>query len=374
MQMLNILFLIESLGGGGAEKILADLVNHLDHNRFSVTLLTVTDGGVWEQAVHAPVRLQSLLRSDDAHTLRYKLKYHLLRKLPARLAYRLFVHRTFDVEIAFCEGFATRLIAASPNRNSKKLAWVHIDPIRDPHGDRAFKNIAQERQSYEKFDRILCVSHTVKTTFCKKFGITEQVGVQYNPVDVQAIAERAQQPTLLPPSSGLIFVCVARLQPAKGVDRLLQAAAKLRQEGFDFTLWVLGEGPMRSSLEAQIAELHLQNCVQLLGFRQNPYPFIQAADVYVSASYAEGFSTAATEALVLGTPVCSTDCAGMREVLGDEPCGMLTEDTQDGIYEGLHRLLASPEHLQAMRAAAQRRALQFSLHERIREIEGEFEA
>lgn len=74
---------------------------------------------------------------------------------------------------------------------------------------------------------------------------------------------------------------------------------------------------------------HLQGSVQLLGFRDNPYPYMAAADLYVCPSYVEGFSTVVSEAVVLETPVVTTDCSGMREILGDSEYGLITQNTEE---------------------------------------------
>ncbi|MCL2107560.1 MAG: glycosyltransferase [Oscillospiraceae bacterium] len=375
--MIKVLFLIESLDGGGAEKILADLANHMDHSRFAVEIRTVTDGGVWARRVREPVRLRSLLHTADARTggpraLWYKLRYHLLRRLPAGMACRLFLRGRYDVVAAFCEGLVTRLAAAAPRRLGRKFAWVHTDHINNPHADALFRHLKRHRRAYLSFDEVLCVSESVRKNFIEKFGALPRLSVQYNPVDIPDIIEKAAEPIELPASEGPILLCVARLVPAKGVDRLLRAARELKEADIPFALWIMGDGPRREELEGLIAAFGLRDRVVLLGYRQNPYPFLRAAALYASASYAEGFSTAATEALVLGTPIVSTDCAGMREVLGEEPCGILTENSWEGFYRELRELLLHPERIPPMEAAAARRAARFSLEERVREVEEKF--
>ncbi|MDR3313791.1 MAG: glycosyltransferase, partial [Oscillospiraceae bacterium] len=287
--MRRVLFFMESLGQGGAEKIIVDLCSHIDRSRFAATLLVVSEGGAnWEAALQSGVRLRCIFRRAQAEAtglrgLRYRVRYHLLRRLPPRWAHRLFLRGRYNTEIAFTEGLATRVVSGAPKRR-RKLAWVHIDPLSDPHADPLFEDRAAQREAYRRFDRVLCVSGSVQTAFAQKFGALPALGVQYNPVDAEAIRRRAAEPA--PPwaadfpaagDCGLRLLCIARLVIAKGVDRLLRVCARLRAEQFVFTLLVLGEGSQRGELEEIIAAGGLADCVRLAGFRANPYPALAQA-------------------------------------------------------------------------------------------------
>ena len=153
--MKKVLFFIESLGGGGAEKVLSDLVSNLDQTKYNATVISVADGGVYEPIVMKHSHYHPVFANDDYKAggwkkLWYILKYKLIYSLPAPIAYRWMIQDEYDVEIAFVEGFATRLIAASPNRNSKKLAWVHTDLKNNPYACNRYKSQAEHRAVYEK--------------------------------------------------------------------------------------------------------------------------------------------------------------------------------------------------------------------------------
>ncbi|MFQ6827741.1 MAG: glycosyltransferase [Faecalimonas sp.] len=112
-----------------------------------------------------------------------------------------------------------------------------------------------------------------------------------------------------------------------------------------------------------------QDAVIFTGYLKNPYPYIRQADLYVCSSIYEGFSTAATEALVLGTPVLTTDVSGMREMLGDSEYGLITENDDLAFENGLRKLLDNPELLKYYRAMAQKRSSYFEMENRLKEIE-----
>ena len=165
------------------------------------------------------------------------------------------------------------------------------------------------------------------------------------------------------------MIAVGRLVNQKGFDRLIKIAAKLRDDGFRFELLILGEGEDRPMLEGLIQELDLENVVYLLGFHANPYSIMATGDLIVCSSRSEGFSTVVTEGVILGLPVVSTDCAGIRELFGPAQCGMITENNSEDIYTALKEVLTAPQQLQRFRKEAAKRGEYFSLSNTTRSVE-----
>ena len=153
---------------------------------------------------------------------------------------------------------------------------------------------------------------------------------------------------------------MGRLTHQKAYDRLLRVHKRLQQEGFDYDLWILGEGEGRPMLEQFIEKNDLADSVRLFGFQDNPYPFVNAADLLVCSSRYEGFSTFVTEGLILGKPIVTTDCAGMRELLGDSEFGLITENSEDGLYFGLKQILSSPAQYRTLAEASGKRGADFT--------------
>ena len=118
-----------------------------------------------------------------------------------------------------------------------------------------------------------------------------------------------------------------------------------------------------------VRELHLQNAVSFLGYRENPYQFLARCALFVCSSLSEGFSTAATEALIVGTPVCTTEVSGMREMLGDNEYGLITDNDEDALYQGIKRMLTEPGLLQHYREKAQERGRSFSTEHTVQAVE-----
>lgn len=341
--MIKILFFIETLRAGGAEKVLLSLVNHMDRSRFQVSVVTP-----WpeDRSLLAPgVGYQSLYPSKN------KL-YRNLYRLEAALGTAVRrIRGKFDIEIAYLECGPTKIMAASPSI-AKKIAWVHCDLTLKNDDPAAF--VRQCAPWYRKFDRVVCVSEAVRESYRKLFGDTPPVSVLYNVNDESEILTKAD--AFVPEQAGVPTLCaVGRLSQEKGFDRLILACARLKEEGIPFRLQLIGEGDQRPQLEALIGQEGLGGHVQLLGWQSNPYPYMKAADVIVCSSRYEGLSTVVTEALILGKAVVTTPCTGMTELLGPSESGLITED----LRSGLKQMLTEPGLRKRYAAAAARRGLDF---------------
>ena len=335
--MTKILFFMDTLSAGGAEKVLRTLVNNMDQAKFDITVQTLEAAD--PAGLLAPgIRYKAINRSRSA--LGRKLCSYWLR-LCAELKwmYPLYIRDDYDVEVAYLECGPTKILAGSTNKKARKIAWVHCDLARK-------EGMAEQAEKlkgyYQKYDQVVCVSENVRDSFRRMFGDISESVVLHNVNDESEILEKAEAFDV-PRKSGAELVAVGRLAEQKGFDRLLEACAMLKKDGMDFHLHILGEGPERSSLEAQIAREGLEAHVELMGQQSNPYPYIKGADVVVCSSRYEGLSTAVTEALILGKAVVTTPCTGMRELLGDSEYGLITADSTEGIYEGLKTMLDDPE-------------------------------
>lgn len=378
----KILIVIESLSGGGAEKVLTTLIKYIDKTLFDVTVCTIVDTGKYADEVRSDVCYKPVIQNPDRMSvwgkLGYALKYKLVyRWLPACLVYRLFILKRCDVEVAFCEGFVTKILAKSNNKKAKKIAWVHTDLKYNPWPQKQdiYKCVEEETASYNEFDNIITVSKTVENSFKEVYGQEGKVSTIYNPIDVADVKTRGQESIAEFDKGVLNLVTVGRLVPQKGYDILLRVVKRLKEDGFKFKLRILGEGELYGQLFAYIEENSLQDYVELVGFKKNPYPYIANSDLFVCSSRSEGYSLVIAEALVLGVPVISTYCSGPNELLEDGKYGMLVNNSGDGscLYEGLRLLMIDNEQLMRYRRRSVERGNYFSLIKIMSEIENLFD-
>lgn len=377
--MNRVLFFIETLNGGGAERVLTTLVQNMDKSKFEVTVCSVVDNGIYDEEIKKVAHFKSILSVRLLKTplgrLVYKIKYNLIyRYLPLSWVYWLWVPKGYDIEVAFVEGFATKLISHSSTRKSRKLAWVHCDLKRDHWTRQVFQNDSEEKRCYLRYDEIITVSQTQKESMHQLFGDLP-VKVCYNPIDSDSILGLAKNKEGVPSKSqsGMRLVSTGRLTKVKGFDRLFRIVAKLKRESFPVELWLLGDGGDRKELEEYVKENQLQSDVIFLGFQSNPYKFMAQCDLFVCSSLSEGFSTAISEALILGLPVVSTEVSGVREQLegGREKCGLITENSEEGLYQGLKLVIEQPELMQSLAAAARKRGKDFEMKQLMSSIEKE---
>ena len=163
---------------------------------------------------------------------------------------------------------------------------------------------------------------------------------------------------------------MVKLVPIKGFDRIARIHRRLRNDGYPVHTYLLGDGPERAALEAYVQENQLADSYTFLGYQTNPYKYVARCDLFVCASTAEGFSTAATEALIVGTPVCTVDVSGMKEMLGEQnEWGVVTENREEALYQGIKSLLDNPARLEHYKQQAAIRGRAFSTEETVKAVE-----
>lgn len=339
--MKKILFFIPNLANGGAEKVLVNLVNHLDPDEFDITVKVLFPGGVNEQFLKPHIRLQSVFRRTIPGISM------LCKPFSPGFLHKRFIRERYDIEVSYHEGISARVISGCPRPDVKTVSWVHVEQHTAKNAAFAFRSVKEAETCYNRFDRIVCVSNFVREDFSSLFCLDRQPQVLYNTVESDRILQSAAEETDRIEKDGCInLVAVGTLKPSKGYERLFQIVRRLITEGRPVRLYVLGEGADRQKLQAYIDENGLRRQIVLLGYDTNPYRYVARCDLFVCASFAEGFSTAATEALIVGTPVCTVDVSGMREMLGEHnEYGVVTDNTEEALYRGIRQLVDDPQRL-----------------------------
>lgn len=341
----RVLFLIESMIVGGAERVLINLVNSLPADRYDITVVSMFKKSVYEgynctftDCWASHVKYKYLI--DNGNRFKYTIFNVLFNHGWKRFFHQWLIGHSFDVEIAWYEGLPTTFLAHSSNKHSRKLAWLH-------YGD-GFANLTTLQKEtcrceYAVYDQIVGVSDGVSRNFQERLGNGFPLTTRYNILDDEEIRKKAGTFNV-ERESVLTFVSVGRLIPVKGFDRLVNACSRLKQDGYDFRLWLIGEGSEHKALQEQIEQYGLEQIVLLLGNQDNPFPYIKTADWFISSSYAEGFSTVLTEACIIGTPLISTRCLGTAELLGENnEYGLMVDNSEEGIYQAMIQVIVHLE-------------------------------
>ena len=341
--MISVLFLIPTLDRGGAENVLVDLVNHMDQNKFQITVQTLFDQNSQKD------RLRDGIEYKSCFYHQFRGNSRLLAMLPEKLLYQLIIGRRYDIVVSYLEGPAAHIVSGCPYSDSRKVAWIHVEMDKERQISAGFRSMEVACRAYQQFDKLVFVANTVRDSFLK---ITKRefqnTCVLYNTVDTKTIREKALNDSAEKTFSKdeINIISVGRIINAKGYDRLAHIQKRLVESGYHTHIYILGEGKDRASIEAYLAENNLSATFTFLGFQDNPYQYVANADLFVCSSRREGFSTAVTEALLLGVPVISTNCSGAYELLGENnEYGIVTENNEEALYKGIKEILDEPKLL-----------------------------
>ena len=364
--MTKILFLIHDLGPGGAEKVLVNLVNNMDPEQFDITVMALFGGGVNGQFLKAHIRLINCFRRA------IRGNSHLMKLLPPRQLHKWLIKDRYDIEVSYLEGPSARIISGCPHQDTKLISWIHVEQHTKALAARSFRSYEESRRCYERFHRTVCVSEYVKQDFASIYPGLKDLCVLYNTNETVQIVEKSREPVETGIfREGEIRLCgVGKLMPIKGFDRIARIHKRLREEGYPVHTYILGDGAERQKIESYIKENDLEDTFTLLGYRTNPYKYVASCDLFLCASTAEGFSTAATEALIVGTPVCTVEVSGMKEMLGENnEYGVVTENDEEALYQGIKKLLDDPALLGHYKQQATIRGKDFSTENTVRAVE-----
>ncbi len=254
--------------------------------------------------------------------------------IPDSILYKRIVGKDcYDLEIGFAFGLATQMIGAKGiNTPSKKILWMHTYDYNMVY-----------REQY------LRVGHVVNVSRLNSIKLKEELGdgikisdYCYNPINDERIIQEGKEPVNLSRGDGLLFVSVGRHSPEKGYLRLITIVRKLIDDGFNFKLLLVGDGPEHEKLTEKIKDLNLEETIILTGATSNPHKYTAKADVFVCSSFREGYSTACTEALLLGVPIITTAVGGSQEQIDDAECGIRCGLKDENLYNALKYVLETP--------------------------------
>lgn len=341
--MKKILFLIPTLGYGGAEKVLVNLVNNIDKSKFDVTLQVLFDEGINKQFLNDSVHYKYVFKK----IIRGNSKIFGLFK-PETL-YKHFIKEHYDVIISYLEGVCARVASGCTDQTTKKVSWIHCKIDCESEASVGFRNFSEAKQCYNKFDNTVCVSNLVKEYFVKTMSFKNSIEVLYNTIESDKIkAMSYEKIDDVEFSNDCFNICsVGKIAKVKGFERLASIHKKLLDNGIKNKIYILGVGEEQKNIEDYLIKNNIKNSFIFLGYRTNPYKYVKNCDLYVCSSYSEGFSTSVTEALIVGTPVVTTFCSGMQEMLGcNNEYGIITENSEIGLYNGIEKILTQKQLLQ----------------------------
>lgn len=354
----KILFVINSLGLGGAEKSLTSLLNVMDYSRYSVDLLMFNPGGMFMTLLPKQVNILpqlNFLKSNQSIKMQVLRPKYLLARITASIGLRCNKGKNklhpaqcywkyagfafdvlpghYDAAIAWGQGNPTHYVARKV-RAAKKIAVINVNYEAAGHK----KDF--DRCYYREYQYIANVSDDLCSNSKKVFPeFQEKMMTLYDINNGEMIARMAEEenPFAREPAP-LKIVTAGRLVAQKGYDLAVDAAEILKRQGINFKWFFVGEGPERTRIEALIAQANLEKQIVLVGATDNPYVYMKHADIYVQTSRFEGYCLTLGEARMLNTPVISTNFDVVYNQLRDGENGLIVEMNPKAIADAIQRL------------------------------------
>ncbi|WHY75028.1 glycosyltransferase [Fictibacillus enclensis] len=384
MMKKKILIASFDLAIGGVERSLIGLLNSIDYTKYDVDLMLFKHEGEFLPLLPEGPRL--LNEVAEYTTFRKSIKQVMQQRAFPILFSRLFARCAgalhgrlvgsaepgyyiiqygwkfalpylpklkgeYDTAISF---LWPHYFVAEKVKAKKKIGWIHTDY------STITVNQAEETKMWERMDHLVAVSNGCRDSFLSVYPhFQDRLEVIENILTPEFIYEQAQLselPKLTKRPNETVLVTVGRLSHAKGIDDAARACRKIVDEGYQVKWYIVGYGPLESELKRLIDELNINEHFILLGKKTNPYPFINACDIYVQPSRYEGKAVTVREAQILEKPVLITDFPTAKSQLEDGIDGVITQQGVEGVTEGIIQLINNQQKVASLRENTKRRS------------------
>lgn len=347
--MKKILFVIDSLHSGGAEKSLLSLLTLFDYKKYRVDLLLFSPKGLYFPLLPKEVNILEVFRQKrrfkDLYlrlrgSISLRNPYKVKRLHGAQISWSWMskgmeqVEDEYDVAIAYSQGTPTYFVAEKV-KAKKKFCWINTDYKIAPY------NKTFDARYYEKFDQVVAVSEGNKAVFVEEMPLAKKkTTVIYDIVSPSLIHSMAiQEGGFDDDFTGMKILTIGRLVEAKGYDLAIEACAKLVRQGYPIKWYVIGEGPLKEKMQQMITKFKLEHFFVMLGTFQNPYVYLKQCDIYVQTSRFEGFGLAIAEARILHKPVVATNFTVVHNQIKDGENGLIVKMNADDLVVGIQKIL-----------------------------------
>ncbi|GAA4156965.1 glycosyltransferase [Chryseobacterium ginsenosidimutans] len=371
----KILIRIGSLRHGGAEKVLVTFLKNLPHDQYEIDLLLNLYSGKYLAEVPKWINILYLhkgemITTNRPHEIPRKVTRVLhektLKKFPNLLYKRKLKNKKYDIEFAAIHGMRDEILG-SPLKNSKKIVWIHNDLSQV----KGYTN--DEIRKFFGFDKIMVISEKIEQLFhslAKNDAEKKKIVKIYNPLDTEEFTVKADLPVLNYEFDQTVttFISVGTVFPQKGFDRLLKVHKRLLNEGFQHRILIVGDGYDFENIKKLKSDLGVDKTATMLGFTDNPYPYFKKADFYILSSRYEGFPTVLFEAITLKKRIISTEVSGSAEMLNNGELGLIVENSEEGIYNGMKKALSEPESFEKYSEKLKDYEMPFNLENSVRKI------
>ncbi len=366
--MKKILFVIPSFSGGGAERVLINILKYIDRKRFNPLVVTFTLDNDYRDELPDDLDIRCLGKKNalDSFRLVLKLAKIIRKEKPSLIVSFLSYTNYLTIAASKLSRTGKPVVISERNTLSKSLSWTRFGFLK-----RILTNLL-----YRYAAGIITVSEGVKEDLCGNFKVSgDKCRVIYNPVDIEKIDRLAKENIEHPWYREDIPVVAAcgRLIPQKNYPLLLKAMAGVMKKTAA-RLVILGTGGKQMELERLAGTLGIEENVFFAGFKKNPYKYIAGSDIFVLSSDWEGCPNALLEAMACGTAVISTSCpSGPKEILSDGLNGILVPVGDiKAMADGVLRLIRDENFRKSLAQEGKKRCRDFDVKKIVKEYEKVF--
>lgn len=342
--MKKLLFITWSISYGyGTEKSLADILNKMPEE-YEITILPIIKNSN-NKIFNKKIKILDSFLDYTKENFEEKSaldKYYKILGNPN--LFNKTLKERYDCIIA-CNHNAPSYLASYITQ-TPKVVWIrgdlkeldynNFEPVTVEY-TKIKNEYDMQNNVFKLFDSIVVISENVKKSFEKNFGITENVYKITNSVDKEKILKLSNEKINIPNIP--TFTIMGRLEKNKNQILLLKAARILLQYRKDFRIYLLGEGDDKFKLQEYIEQHDLEKNIKILGFKENPYPYIKNSIATITTSLSEGFSLVLVESVLLNTPIISTDVGIARELIEEYDCGTLIKYDEQNLANVLLKYL-----------------------------------
>lgn len=334
MKKVRLLFVLPTLKGGGAERVVCNLMNGLNKDIFEINLFLFNKKGVYWNLIDKKINI--FLASKKENISKFSIISSLYK-----------TGKDMDIIVASMELMPTYMaVMVAILLRKKVIGWVHINIdsiLNDKNKIIRFlhRNILL-KFFYNRLDRIIAVSNGAKENISKYLNDKNRNKVEciYNPIKIDKIKEKAKE-ELEEKIKKPFIIGIGRLERQKNFILLIKAYRILLDRGIKHNLIILGQGSQKEYLINEVKKLNMEEKVEFLGFKENPYKYLNQADIFVQSSIYEGLPTVLIEALVLNVPVVATNCPdGANEILDNGKYGLLVKmNDEKALADAIEKIL-----------------------------------
>ncbi len=366
MNKPNILFLIPTLKGGGAERVLLNLLYNLPENLYNIELVSIFRGDLPKDL--SQIKYRYMFKKV------FRGNIQLFKLASPKWLFKHFIGdpNQYDIIISYLHSPTMRIVGGAKDSTAKLVNWIHNEFKSTSELSRMFRSLKEFETVMKGYDRTIFVAESARLSTVKLLPFLEQNSKTiYNTIESDVILAKAKEPVDDVNFSEDTFnlISVGRFSQAKAFDRLLRIVKRLADSGRKVHLHLLGKGGLEKNYKDEIRRLEIEGMVSFPGFVDNPYKYVANADLFVCSSIHEGFSTAVTESLIVGTPVVTTLCSGMEELLGSNgEYGIITDNNEKALSDAVIRVVESPELMKELKSKAIARGRQFSKEKTVNDV------